>query len=105
MPKLGVKTLTGKSGRQYEFNVYPASMRFNDFIPGVYYISRQAPDQEELPIYIGESDNVDIALQNHEQQTCFDEHEYNRVAFHKNASRDVRKAIITDLQFETSCNK
>ena len=106
MPKLGVTTLTGKSGEQYAFNVYAGDMRFNDFIPGVYYISRVTSNEEELPIYLGESDNVDGTLQNHEKQTCFDEHQYNRVAFYKNASREVRQAIVSDLLpgLETTCN-
>jgi len=105
MPKLGVTTLIGKSGEEYAFNVYAGSMRFNDFIPGVYYISRDT-DEEELPIYLGESDNVDVTLQNHEKQACFDEHQYNRVAFYKNASREVRQAIVSDLLpgLETTCN-
>jgi len=106
MPKLGVTTLAGKSGEEYAFNVYAAKMRFNDFIPGVYYISRQTDNEEELPIYLGESDNVDVTLQNHEKQACFDEHQYNRVAFYKNASREVRQAIVNDLlvDLETACN-
>ncbi len=106
MPKLGVTTLTGKSGEQYTFNVYAGNMRFNDFIPGVYYISRETNNEKELPIYLGESDNVDVTLQNHEKQACFDDHQYNRVAFYKNASREVRQAIVNDLLpgLETACN-
>ena len=106
MPKLGVTTLTGKSGEKYAFNVYPGTMRFNDFIPGVYYISRETNDEEAVAIYLGESDNVDVALQNHEKQTCFDDHQYNRVAFYKNASREIRQGIVTDLLpgLEPNCN-
>jgi len=106
MPKLGVTTLIGKSGEPYTFNVYAGNMRFNDFIPGVYYISRQTNNEEELSIYLGESDNVDVTLQNHEKQACFDRYQYNRVAFYKNASREVRQAIVDDLLpgLETTCN-
>ena len=97
MPKLGVTTLIGKSGKEFAFNVYAGNMRFNDFIPGVYYISRETDSEAELPIYLGESDNVDVTLQHHERQACFDEHQCNRVAFYKNASREVRQAIVEDL--------
>ena len=99
MAKLGVKSMEGKSGTEYVFNVYAADMRFNDFIPGVYVIFRELPDRQEV-IYIGESDNVDVTLQDHDKQTCFDEHQY----LYKNASREVRQALIGDLQLETSCN-
>ncbi len=96
MPKLAVRTLTGKSGKSYAFNVYKASMRFNDFIPGVYYISTESDGHEKV-VFLGESDNVDVKLQNHELQSSFDEHQYNRISFHKNASREVREAIVKDL--------
>ncbi len=97
MPKLAIKTLTGKSGKTYDFNVYGNDMRFNDFIPGVYLISREETGDEKA-IFLGETDNVDLALKKHEQQSCFNEHGYNRISFHKNASREVREAIVTDLE-------
>jgi hypothetical protein len=96
MRKLGVTSLTGKSGKQYEFNDYPGDMRFNDFIPGVYFISKQV-NNESTAIFLGESDNVDVTLQSHDSQPCFDENDYNRVSFYKNASREVRESIIKDL--------
>lgn len=106
MPKLGVTTLKGKSGEEYAFNIYRGDMRFNDFIPGVYYISRQINDEEVVSIFLGESDNVDVTLQNHEKQPCFDDNQYNRVAFHKNASREIRQGIVKDLlpALATTCN-
>ncbi len=105
MPKLAIKTLTGKSGKNYDFNVYGNEMRFNDFIPGVYFVSKEETG-EETAIFLGESDNVDIALQKHELQPCFDEHHYNRISFHKNASREVREAIVADLAsvLNPACN-
>ena len=97
--------MTGKSGKEYAFNVYPGDMRFNDFIPGVYYISKQ-DDDESSAIYLGESDNVDLTLRKHDKQTCFEEHGYNRVAFYKNASREVRESVIEDLSptLDLACN-
>jgi hypothetical protein len=96
MPKLATRSLTGKSGKSYLFNVYKGTMRFNDFIPGVYYISTES-DGDEKAVFLGESDNVDVKLQNHELQSSFDEHQYNRISFHKNASREIREAIVEDL--------
>ena len=96
MPKLATRSLTGKSGKSYLFNLYRGDMRFNDFIPGVYYISTVSTGDEKA-VFLGESDNVDVKLQNHELQSSFDEHEYNRISFYKNASREVREAIVEDL--------
>lgn len=96
MPKLGTTTLTGKSGKQYTLNVYPGKMQFNDFIPGVYVISRNEAG-DDTAIYIGETDNIDQALRKHDKQACFDEHRYNRIAFLRNASRDIRQSVMGDL--------
>ncbi len=101
MPKLGTSTLSGASGESYTFNVYNKDMRFNDFIPGVYYISRQTMNAdnavEEKPIYIGESDNVDRSLHGHEKRACFEENEYNRISFYRTANAETRKAVVEDL--------
>ncbi|HKI73648.1 MAG TPA: hypothetical protein VJ998_03345, partial [Pseudomonadales bacterium] len=67
MPKIGTTTLTGKSGKTYTMNVYPGNMQFNDFIPGVYLISHSKADAD-TPIYVGETDNIDRTLQQHEKQ-------------------------------------
>lgn len=105
MPKLGTTTLTGKSGKAYTLNVYPGNMQFNDFIPGVYLIGRNDGDSDAA-IYLGESDNVDNTLRKHDKQACFDEHNYNRIAFFRNASKEVRDAVVADLLpvLKPACN-
>lgn len=97
MAKLGTMTLTGKSGKQYTLNVYPGNMQFNDFIPGVYLIGRNDGGQSDAAIFLGETDNIDVTLKKHDRQTCFDEHNYNRIAFYRNASKTVRDEVMTDL--------
>lgn len=105
MPKLGTTTLTGKSGKTYTMNVYPGNVQFNDFIPGVYLISHSEGDSDTA-IYLGESDNVDITLRKHEKQSCFDEHNYNRIALYRNASKEVRDSVVADLMptLKPACN-
>lgn len=105
MPKLRTTTLTGQSGKTYTLNVYPGNMRFNDFIPGVYLISRHSDDLDTA-IYVAESDNIDVTLRKHDRQACFDEHNYNRIAFWRNASKDVRDAVVADLiqVLKPACN-
>ena len=109
MRKLGTKPYAGSSGKQYEFNVYPGDMRFNDFIPGVYVISQEESEESgenDAIVFVGETDNVDVQLQNHELQACFDEKGYNRISFYKNASRELRQSIVEDLvpMLKPSCN-
>ena len=96
MQKLGTTTLTGRSGTSYTLNLYPGKVQFNDFIPGVYLIAREDA-QTSAAIFLGETENVDVTLKNHEKRACFDEHDYNRVAFYRNASQEVRDAVLADL--------
>lgn len=105
MPKLGTTTLIGKSGKSYTLNVYPGNVQFNDFIPGVYLIGRH-DDAGETAIFLGETDNVDRTLHGHDKQACFDEHNYNRISFFRNASKDVRDGVIEDLLpvLKPACN-
>ena len=101
MAKLGTTTLTGKSGKEYTLNVYPGNMVFNDFIPGVFLVARN-----DEAIFLGESDNVDVTLRKHDKQDCFDKHNYNRIAFYRNASKAVRDDMLADLLpvLKPACN-
>lgn len=105
MPKLGTDTLAGKSGNTYSFNVYDGRMQFNDFIPGVYLIGH-TNNAEPTLIYLAQTDNIDVALRDHEKQDCFDKHEYNRIYFLRNASLETRERIVADLLpvLKPACN-
>lgn len=96
MPKVGENRVTGKSGKEYQLNVYTQDVVFNDFIPGVYVISAVSGEQEKC-IFLGETDNIFPLLKAHPNQADFDAENYNRVSFYKNASREVRIAIVDDL--------
>jgi hypothetical protein len=97
MPKVGETTLKGQSGKEYTLNAYTGDMEFNDFIPGVYVISA-VQDGAEKYLYIGETDNIHPLLKAHPEQAKFDAANYNRISFYKNASREVRTAIMDDLK-------
>ncbi len=97
MPKVGKNKLTGQSGKEYTLNAYTRDIEFNDFIPGVYLISAVENDNEKF-IFIGETDNIYPLLKSHPDQAKFDAEQYNRVSFYKNASKEVRTAIVDDLK-------
>ena len=104
MARLGTRTLTGKSGQDYTFNVYPGDMRFNDFIPGVYYVYSEGGDGEGA-VFLGESGNVDVTLQK-QDKSDWESKGFNRIAFHMNAKQSVRDGIVDDLMpvLAPACN-
>ena len=105
MRKLGTTKVAGKSGTEYPMNVYPDTVQFNDFIPGVYLVGRQ-DGEATAAIYLGETGNIDATLRDHDKQACFDEHGYNRILFFRNASKEVRDKVMADLQpaLTPACN-
>ncbi len=106
MPVLETREFTGKSGKTYTMNVYPGDVQFNDFIPGVYYMSRVDGDEEQA-VYLGESGNIDLTLKKHDKQECLDQHGYNRIAFYRNASKEIRDEVVDDLMpvLSPACNQ
>lgn len=97
MARLGTRTLAGSSGTGYEFNIYAANQQFNDFIPGVFVLCKD-DGGDPVIVYVGESDNVDRSLTDHEQQAEFDKHGANRICFHRAANPEKRKAAFDDLK-------
>ncbi|MEE9255422.1 MAG: hypothetical protein V3U43_10825 [Pseudomonadales bacterium] len=106
MPKLGTASLEGASGTTYTFNVYTKDTLVNDFIPGVYYLSRRSEDGDESPVYVGESDNIFRHVADHEKQSCFDDHAYNAIAIYRTANAEKRHAAQQDLikALQPPCN-
>ena len=58
MKLLESTSIKGTSGKSYPIKMYPADMRFNDFIAGVYILFAS-----DRTLYAGHSDNVDLVLQ------------------------------------------
>ena len=86
------REIDGATGKSYSMNVYPADMRFNDFIAGVFLL--MAGDGTLL---IGESDNVDMWLQKNEAASKLANEGFDKIGFIKNGSREVRQNMVSDL--------
>jgi hypothetical protein len=73
--------------------MYPADMRFNDFIPGVFLLYA-----EDETLYLDHSDNVDLWLQKQAVIERLGDEGFSRIGFIKNGSPVVRAAIVEDLK-------
>ena len=85
-------SISGQSGTDYPINMYPADMRFNDFIPGVFVL--YADDQV---LYMGHSDNVDIWLQKNDVLARLADKGFSRIGFIRNGNPARREEIVDDL--------
>ena len=83
-------TIKGKSGKSYSMKVYPADMRFNDFIAGVYILSASYKI-----LYAGHSDNVDRVLQKKEVAATVSG--LSTIGLIRMGSPEKRQTILDDL--------
>lgn len=109
MAKLGVLTLTGESGKQYEFNVYHIDTEFKA-IGAIYCISERTENAGKLPshskIYIGQTGDLSTRFDNHHKATCFHKYDANCISIHQDGNEDSRLKKEKDLiaAYNLPCN-
>ena len=95
-----------KSGTRHKFWIYPRGTRFNEPCPGIYIYARETSPHKWIPIYIGQTENVNVRLTNHEQQECVDQNGATHIHVSIITNEKSRLAIENDLiqQWKPVCN-
>ena len=74
MRKLGSKTVTGGSGRQYVFDVYPLRAKFKP-APGVFLVSHRQLQADGAfsytTLYVGQSADLSRGFDDHQEPRCY----------------------------------
>ena len=100
MAKLADYTVTGKSGEQYRFEVYPKDSIWNE-VAAVYLVTKRTikPDGigSHVHIYIGETENLKNRFASHDKEGCFTKHGANCVCVLQVSSGQARLAIEADI--------
>ena len=109
MARLNTVTFTGKSGKKYEFNVYPMDEGFKA-VGAVYVITRRIKDPDgshaHKRIYTGETGDLSERFDDHHKAQCFRDNNANCVCTHVDNDKQSRLAKETDLlgNYTTPCN-
>jgi hypothetical protein len=109
MAKIGTLTLTGASGNQYSFNVYPTDTGFKS-MGAVYYISKRIEKEDgtgtHTKIYIGQTGDLSERFDSHHKESCFKKHNANCVSILQESSEKTRLEIEGDLieAYTPPCN-
>lgn len=74
-----------KSDTSHRFWIYPRGTRFNEPCPGIYIYARETAPHKWVPIYIEQTENVNVRLANHHRE-CVD----------RNGATHIHVSIITD---------
>jgi hypothetical protein len=95
-----------KSGSIHRFWIYPRGTKFNEPCPGIYIYARETSPHKWIPIYIGQTENVNVRLTNHEQQECVDQNGATHIHVSIITPEKSRLAIEKDLieQWKPVCN-
>ncbi|TQF00205.1 MAG: GIY-YIG nuclease family protein [Spiribacter salinus] len=94
-------TLTGKSGRNYKFMIYPRTTAWAH-VPGVYVVLRDKGATWGT-IYIGQTDDLAARLASHHKEPCFNRHGWTHLGYHHESSEAQRRIIEQDLLARYIC--
>ncbi|MCG8308262.1 MAG: hypothetical protein MI975_12775 [Cytophagales bacterium] len=109
MPKIGTLDFTGISGHKYTFNVYPKNREHKEK-EAVYVITHRTvkadASVDHNVIYIGETDNVKNAMENHPKKDCFEGETANCICVYWEDHVNTRNKIVEDLKalYHPPCN-
>jgi hypothetical protein len=110
MPPLDTLTLVGKSGRKYEFRIYPLKHRFKR-LSGVYAVMERVVEPRSAPkystVYVGETVDLASVLSGHAKAECFEMYFANTIGVFPEADATKRAAIADDLSgaLAPPCNR
>jgi hypothetical protein len=95
-----------KSGIGHRFWIYGRETKFNEPCPGIYIYARETSPHKWIPIYIGQTENVNVRLTNYEQQECVDRNGATHIHISIITDEKARLAIEKDLieQWKPVCN-
>jgi hypothetical protein len=105
MADLGKITLTGKSGKNYEFQIVKRSATFTA-VGAIYVMSKVVKTNSYSLIYIGETGDLSKRPLNHHRTDCFDEHGADMLLIRAAPDSKQRLADETDLiqAYDPVCN-
>lgn len=98
--KIDTVSLTGRSGRQYEFRMYVWETKFKS-LPGVYLVASRSMEPGQKPIYsplfVGAAGDLSKPLKNHPRAECFQMYYANVVGVLREERDGEREQIVADL--------
>lgn len=96
----------GKSGRTYDYFIYPIGTPFIDK-PGNYLYARQPSAGHWQPTYIGQTSSLRNRLADHEKESCAKRNGATHIHVHVSSdSEDARTTEEYDLiaRWQPACN-
>jgi hypothetical protein len=109
--RLGRAYFKGKSGKAYNFLVYPRGTNFKKGIRAVYFVTNRYPNKDRSYVHgvirVGQPEDLSTEFDYHPRQACFDKYGANCVCVHEEPDRDTRLKVVQDLSdnYSPPCNR
>lgn len=98
---------SGRLGKDYKYTIHPIGTTFKEE-PGNYIFARQTIPRSWSPCYIGQTENLNQRLGNHEKEACAKRNGATHIHAHLTSGGETaRKAEEKDLlqKWNTPCNE
>ena len=111
MVRLGRAYFKSKSGKAYNFLVYPWGTNFRKGLGAVYFVTTRYLKKDGIHvhggIHVGQTGDLSTEFDYHPKQSCFAKYGANCVCVHEEADGDTRLHIVLDLvdSYDPPCNK
>lgn len=108
--KLSDVTFEGKSGQRFKFGVYDFGVTFQPGYPAVYFVTNRYRKSDgkhtHERIYIGQTDDLAVKLENHRKLECFQSFGANCICVFGEPDATRRAEIHADLleRYSPPCN-
>jgi hypothetical protein len=97
----------GQTGKEYQYWIYPIGNSFKEE-PGNYIFAKETKPGYWKPCYIGQTENLDKRLGDHEKESCAIRNGATHIHAHlNNGGEATRKAEEKDLiqEWKPPCNE
>jgi len=96
----------GKSGQEYTYWIYPINSSFKEE-GGNYIFAKETVPKKWIPVYIGQTENLNERLENHEKETCAKRNGATHIHAHINNDKNARLVEEKDLiiRWQPVCNE
>ena len=96
----------GQSGTEYPFWIYSRGTEFPDPCPGIYIHAKEISAHQWRPVYIGQTEDINVRLRDHEQRQCVNDAGAGHIHVGIVKDEQTRLAIEKDLilQWQPNCN-
>lgn len=97
----------GESGTKYQFWIYDRGTTFREPCPGIYLHAKQLKPHRWVPVYIGQTENINARSPKRQLRECVDHHGATHIHVRIVEGEDDRVAEEKDLlqKWKTPCNR